>query len=114
MCEVLRTLYQNKLFAKLSKREFHKKEMDFLGYRISGEMLKMDPEKMRDVLKWAPPTNRWQLQLFIGFANFYQRFIPNLAKVALPLTDLLKNKGKNLEKVKPRAKLNWTRVSESI
>lgn len=59
--EVLKTLYQNKLFAKLSKYEFHMKELDFLGYRISGEGLKMDSGKVRDILQGAPPKNRRQL-----------------------------------------------------
>ncbi|XP_015280987.1 PREDICTED: RNA-directed DNA polymerase homolog [Gekko japonicus] len=48
--EVLQILYKHKLFAKLSKYEFHKEEIDFLGYRIFPRGLEMDPAKVWDVL----------------------------------------------------------------
>lgn len=53
VCKVLQTLYRKKLFAKLSK--CHKRELDFLGYQISGEELKMDLGKVWDTVEWAPP-----------------------------------------------------------
>ncbi|XP_015284069.1 PREDICTED: RNA-directed DNA polymerase homolog, partial [Gekko japonicus] len=48
--EVLETLYEHKLFAKLSKCEFQKEEADFLGYCISQRGLEMDPHKVADVM----------------------------------------------------------------
>ena len=67
--EVLQRLKDNCLFAKLPKCEFHKEEIDFLGYRISSQGVKMDPGKVQAVVDWAPPRTRKQLQSFLGFAG---------------------------------------------
>lgn len=94
---VLQTLNQRKLFGKLSKCEFHKEEMAFLSCCILGEEQKMDPRKVQDIIKWALPETRRQLQSFIGYANFYRDFIPNFTTEALPLTDLQKQRVKDLK-----------------
>ncbi|XP_054845633.1 uncharacterized protein LOC129336531 [Eublepharis macularius] len=98
---------RHKLPIKLSKCEFHKEELDYLGYRISGQGLKMDPAKIKAVQDWQAPSTRKQLQSFLGFANFYRLFIEGFAQIALPLTDLLKTKGKGGQATKPLAKLRW-------
>lgn len=86
---MLEKLLAAKLFMKLSKFEFHKTKIDYLGYRISENGLEMDPHKVQAVVEWQAPRTRKQLQSFLGFANFYWQFIPAFAKIALPLTDLL-------------------------
>ena len=48
----------------------------------------MDEEKLLGILKWPVPTKVKQVQAFLGFANFYQRFIENFAKILKPLSDL--------------------------
>uniref|UniRef100_A0A803TBM3 Gypsy retrotransposon integrase-like protein 1 n=1 Tax=Anolis carolinensis TaxID=28377 RepID=A0A803TBM3_ANOCA len=108
--EVLQRLREAKLYAKLSKCEFNKTQIDFLGYRISPEGLAMDPAKVSDVKEWGVPQTRRQLQSFLGFANFYRSFIKGFAQITAPLTELLKTKGKGeTAKVKaPGAKLSWT------
>uniref|UniRef100_A0A803U1T3 Gypsy retrotransposon integrase-like protein 1 n=1 Tax=Anolis carolinensis TaxID=28377 RepID=A0A803U1T3_ANOCA len=108
--EVLQRLREAKLYAKLSKCEFNKTQIDFLGYRISPEGLAMDPAKVADVKEWGVPQTRRQLQSFLGFANFYRPFIKGFAQITAPLTELLKTKGKGeTAKVKaPGAKLSWT------
>lgn len=50
----------------------------------------MDPEKVSEVTEWPAPTKVKQVQAFLGFANFYRRFIKDFAKIARPLTDLTK------------------------
>ncbi|KAG1927215.1 hypothetical protein F2P79_024404 [Pimephales promelas] len=52
----------------------------------------MDPDKVRAVLDWAVPDSRVALQRFLGFANFYRRFIRNFSQVAAPLTALTSSK----------------------
>ncbi len=47
----------------------------------------MDPAKVEAVADWPIPENRRAVQQFLGFANFYRRFIRNFSQVALPLTD---------------------------
>ncbi|XP_015278104.1 PREDICTED: RNA-directed DNA polymerase homolog [Gekko japonicus] len=54
--EVLSTLHKHKLFAKLSKCEFHKTHIDFLGYRISGTGLELDPGKPSEERQWVLPV----------------------------------------------------------
>src|SRR5690606_17348029 len=87
---VMKKLLDAQLQAKLSKCEFHKTEVEFLGFIISTEGIKMDPKKVNDVLDWKTPQNVHDIQVFLGFANFYRRFIKNFSKVVAPITRLLK------------------------
>lgn len=105
--QVLKKLLKAKLFVKLLKCEFHHTKLDYLGYRISQDGVKMDPKKVKAVLEWQAPGKRKQLQSFLGFANFYRQFILSFAQVALPLTDLLCTKNTRL-KARPGQVLEWT------
>jgi len=87
---VLERLRDNGLFAKPEKCAFHQREIEYLGYLVSPDGVKMDPKKVSAILDWPEPTNVTQLQAFLGFANFYRRFIHSYSKVAVPLTRLLK------------------------
>ncbi|KAJ1043900.1 hypothetical protein NDA10_001892 [Ustilago hordei] len=78
------------LFAKLSKCEFHTKTVEFLGYIIKPTGIEMDPEKVRTVKEWPMPESIHDIQRFLGFANFYRRFIAHFARIAKPLTALVK------------------------
>lgn len=84
--QVLLRLLENRLFIKAEKCEFHVNMISFLGYIIDRGDLKADPAKVQAVINWPTPPNRSQLQCFLGFANFYRRFIRDFSKVALPLT----------------------------
>ncbi|KAJ1577183.1 hypothetical protein NDA12_001627 [Ustilago hordei] len=88
--EVLTRLRSNRLFAKLSKCEFHTKTVEFLGYIIKPMGIEMDPEKVRTVKEWPMPESIHDIQRFLGFANFYRRFIAHFARIAKPLTALVK------------------------
>lgn len=50
----------------------------------------MDPAKIQAIKEWATPQNVRQVQSFLGFCNFYRRFIKGFAKIAEPLTKLTK------------------------
>ncbi|SLM35376.1 gag polymerase env [Lasallia pustulata] len=58
----------------------------------------MDPERIRAVEEWLPPQDVHQLQVFLGFANFFRRFIKNYSRIAAPLLNLLKT-GKNKKEI---------------
>ncbi|KAJ1037331.1 hypothetical protein NDA10_007371 [Ustilago hordei] len=88
--EVLTCLRSNRLFAKLSKCEFHTKTVKFLGYIIKPTGIEMDPEKVCTVKEWPMPESIHDIQRFLGFANFYRRFIAHFARIAKPLTSLVK------------------------
>ncbi|MBW0580019.1 hypothetical protein O181_119734 [Austropuccinia psidii MF-1] len=87
---VLSRLRANNLFAKASKCLFHVYSVEYLGYVISSESLKMDQTKVQQILNWPPPINLKDLQSFLGFANFYCRFIKKYSKKISSLTSFLK------------------------
>ena len=86
--QVLQRLLENRLYAKAEKCEFHAATVSFLGYVVSHGQVKMDSTKVQAVQEWPRPESRKQLQRFLGFANFYRRFIRNYSRVAEPLTSL--------------------------
>ncbi|MBW0510354.1 hypothetical protein O181_050069, partial [Austropuccinia psidii MF-1] len=87
---VLQRLRDNNLFAKASKCVFHASSVEYLGYFVSSEGLKMDYSKVQQLLNWPQPRNIKALQYLLGFANFYRHFIKNYSKKITALTSLLK------------------------
>ncbi|CAI5460704.1 unnamed protein product [Closterium sp. Yama58-4] len=88
--KVFEILRKNKFYVKLSKSDFAFKKVQFLEHMVSAEGVHVDPRKIEAVKKWKVPENVKELQQFLGFANYYNRFVPQYAKIAAPLTDLLK------------------------
>ena len=64
--------------------------MEFLGYTISAKGIFMDQAKVQTILEWQPPCSVRDVQCFLGFANFYRKFIWNYSKIVLPFTQLTK------------------------
>ncbi|XP_077359632.1 uncharacterized protein LOC144005381 [Festucalex cinctus] len=89
---VLQRLLENRLYVKAEKCEFHSRSVQFLGFIIEGGQLRADPVKTQAVVDWPSPKTRKQLQRFLGFANFYRRFIRNYSLRAAPLTKLTSSK----------------------
>ncbi len=87
---VLQRLIQYQLFAKIEKCDFHQTSISFLGYIISPGGVAMEEGKVKAVVEWPRPTTLKELQRFLGFANFYRRFIRGFSMVAEPLTALVR------------------------
>ncbi|MBW0473630.1 hypothetical protein O181_013345 [Austropuccinia psidii MF-1] len=87
---VLSRLRANNLFAKASKFMFHVSSVEYMGYIVSSEGLKMDQAKVQQILNWPPPRSLKTLQSFLGFTSFYCRFIKNYSKKISSLTSFLK------------------------
>ncbi len=87
---VLTQLDKASLRIKPEKCEFHKEEVEFLGYRVSTSGIKMDPGKIRTIQEWPKPQNLKDVQGFLGFVNFNRRFIKDFSRKAAPLTQLAK------------------------
>jgi len=90
LLKVLEILRKEKLYAKLSKCEFFKHQVDFLGHVVSDEGIKVDDTKTEVIRNWPVPKNLTEMRSFLGLANFYQRYVKNCAKIAVPLTELEK------------------------
>jgi len=88
--EVLKRLQFNNLYAKVEKYFFEQSSIKYLGVIISENKVQMDKEKLSEVLEWPVLTKVKQVQAFLGFANFYHRFIENFTKISKPLSDLTK------------------------
>jgi hypothetical protein len=87
--KVLSKLQDAGLYLDISKSEFETKQVKYLGYIIEvGVGVRMDPEKIRAIADWKPPTSVKGVRSFLGFANYYRLFIERYTTVALPLTNL--------------------------
>ena len=80
------------------------REIKCLGHVVSEEGIACDPSKTVAVSKWPVPANVKDLQRFLGFTGFYRGFIQDYARVARPLTELLR--GSNSRKLKRKKQVN--------
>src|SRR5882724_2017947 len=83
--EVLRRLHANGLFARADKCEFHITSCEYLGYMLSPEGLTMALYKVQIIQDWPVPRKVKDIQSFLGFANFYRRFIYRYSEITVPL-----------------------------
>ena len=86
--KVLQKLREAGIQADVDKCEFHVTETKFLGVVVGRNGIKMDPTKIEAVVEWAIPRHLKQVQAFLGFINFYRRFIKDFSKIAKPLVHL--------------------------
>jgi len=93
--EVLTRLTENGLTVSPDKCVWRVQEVEFLGYIIGREGIKISREKVEAVLSWRTPESLADTQSFLGFANFYRRFIQDYSRIAHPLTELTTGEGKN-------------------
>jgi len=88
---VLEVLVEHKLFLCPEKCEFHWKRIEYLRLVISENKVEMDPVKVARVRDWPTPENQTDVQAFIGFVNFYCRFIQDFSTITRPLFDLTRS-----------------------
>ena len=88
--KVLKWLEGRDLFLKPEKCVFNAKEVEYLGFIVKPNEISMDPAKLAGIRDWIPPTNVKGVRSFLGFGNFYWRFIGNYAEIAKPLNETTK------------------------
>ncbi len=85
---ILQKLREAGLQVDITKCEFHVNRVPYLGLIITTEGIKMDPAKIETIVQWPSLINVKDVQSFLGFANFYRRFIYGYSRLASPLTRL--------------------------
>jgi hypothetical protein len=88
--EVLQRLRKFALFASLKKCFFFRQEVEFLGFIVSTAGVSIDPSRISTVVGWPIPQSYYEVQQFLGLANFFRRFIRQYSRIVAPLTSLLK------------------------
>lgn len=86
--EVLHRLRANGLFANPKKCEFDKTTVEYLGYILFTDGLRMSMDKVQTILDWPTPRKVKDVQSFLGFCNFYRHFIHQYSDIVIPLTRL--------------------------
>lgn len=109
---VLEVLRQEGLRAKLSKCEFNKPELHFLGHVIGKDGIAVDPAKIAVIEKWPVPKSLKELQAFLGLANYFRKFVEHFSTVVAPLTALTGQPGKGQKKVAKA--INWSDLGKQV
>src|SRR6185312_3068654 len=86
--QVLDILRAEKLYAKASKCDFVKSEVEFLGHIVGAAGVRMMEDKVKAVQDWPTPTKVGHVRSFLGIAGYYRKFIKDFSKLAAPLSDL--------------------------
>ncbi|OQE16552.1 hypothetical protein PENFLA_c027G03970 [Penicillium flavigenum] len=104
--QIFERLRRAELYVKPSKCTFYQKEVEFLGFIVDGSGVKMDRSRIRVIQEWEEPKSYHDVQVFLGFCNFYRRFIQGYSHISLPLTSMMK--GSKNGKKPGQVKLNDT------
>ena len=102
VAEVIRRLEENDLYVKPEKCKWKVREVGFLGVVIGPDKIKMEEEKVKEVVEWPTSKCVKEVQKFLGLANYYHRFIEGFASIARPLHNM----------VKKDKKWDWTEKQE--
>lgn len=97
---ILKTLNNARLKIKLDKSELLRQEVEFVGFIFSTDGIKPNENKIDVINKYPVPKTIKDLRAFLGLMGYYRRFVKDFAKIAKPLTNILRGKGSDTSKKK--------------
>jgi len=83
--QTLDVLKRENIYVKLSKCEFGKTYLNYLGHIVWGGELKIDPSKVAVIVNWPKPKSATEVRSFLGAAQYWRKFISNFSLIAAPL-----------------------------
>lgn len=92
LAEILKRIRAAKLTLNQEKCKFCRPELKYLGYVVSADGLRVDPEKIQAIVDIPVPRTQKEVRQFTGMASWYRRFISNFATRIHPLTSLLRKR----------------------
>lgn len=114
VCQVLSRLSEAGLYLDIDKCKFAVKKVKYLGLIITTDGIEMDPAKVKAIEEWMLPTSLKELQSFLGFTNFYRRFILGYSDLTRPLTDLTRQSDRQLFPLGQRERLAFEAVKRAF
>jgi hypothetical protein len=113
--KVLRRLQEAGLYCKQSKCIFATQRINFLRYIITPHGVEMEPSRVATIMEWPMPETVREILAFLGFTNWYQRFITGYSSITMVLTDLLRKPTDGLARtVKDRASIMTLDAREAV
>ena len=86
--QVLDKCEENDLYVRPEKSLFFVEKVDFLGFNVENGKVLMEEQKVAGIADWPPPQTVTQVRSFLGFCNYYRRFISHFAEICEPLQQL--------------------------
>ena len=112
---MLTALQRYDLHLKISKCSFNAMKVNFLGFKINTEGIYMNLKRIQAVKEWLPSENVHEIQVFLGFVNFFWRFIKNYSRIATPLLNLLKTeRNKKKTDIALTSQTSWMSQQKSL
>ena len=112
--KVLQRLREYGLFCGIDKCEFGKEELEYLGFLIGHKGVRMHPKKLESIANWPEPHSIRAVQKWLGFTNFYRRFIDHYADIATPLHNLTKKSTPHPFSLTPEARSAFLTLRDSF
>jgi transposase InsO family protein len=102
LAKVLQRLKDHELYAKPSKCVFASESLEFVGHIVGGGEVRPVPAKVQAIKDWPRPKSARDLRQFLGLASFYRRYVKGFARLAAPLSELLRESDPDVRRKKTR------------
>ena len=96
-----------------SKCFFFREEIEYLGHVVSGKGIATNPKKVEAVTKWPTPKPVFDVRSFLGFVEYYRRFIKDFSKIAKPVREVITGLENQSKRTAKKTFIEWTEAADS-